>query len=407
MIVATVNERPILFFGDSSGQVYALDAATGQPRWQLRADDHPAAMVTGTPAYYNGRLYVPVSSYEEVSAGTPGYVCCTFRGSLLALDAATGKQLWKTYTIAETPRPGKPTQKGGKTIGPSGAGIWTAPTLDVLRGIVYVTTGDNYSDPPTLTSDAVIALSMDTGKLLWSKQMLAGDAFNNTCGSPSKINCPDSNGPDHDFGSSAILTWMGNGKRVLILAQKSGMLHAVDPDQNGRLLWQTRVGKGGVLGGIQWGPASDGERVYVALSDLAFTREAGRGATVDPNAGGGIFAFRLDNGERMWAAPPPGCGERRPCSPAQSGAVSGIAGAVFSGSMDGHLRAYSTADGKILWDYDAAQEFSTVNGVTARGGAFDGGGAVMAGGMLFAGSGYGMWGAMPGNVLLAFSLEEK
>jgi len=298
------------------------------------------------------------------------------------------------------------------TFGPSGAGVWASPTLDPEHHAIYVTTGDNYSDPPTATSDAVLALSLDTGRLLWSQQMTRGDAYNSSCLLPDKTSCPDSDGPDFDFGSSAILIRLANGRRALVLAQKSGMLYTLDPDRKGQALWQARVGKGGALGGIQWGVASDGLRVYVALSDVGFsrTRQANSNndvSTLDPKQGGGMFAFRADNGERLWHTPPPGCGDRHPCSPAQSQAVSGMPGAVFSGSMDGHLRAYSAMEGKLLWDYDTAREFVTVNAVPGKGGALDAGGVVIAGGMVFAGSGYGQWGGLPGNVLLAFSLDGR
>ena len=410
IVVAVVGPRTLVFFGDASGQVYALDASTGQPVWQLRVDDHPAAMVTGTPAYYDGRLYVPVSSYEEVSAVKPDYVCCTFRGSVLAIDAFLGKVVWKTYTLAEAGKPREATKRGAKVMGPSGAGIWSSPTLDPEQRVLYVATGDNYSDPPTFTSDAVLAFNMDSGKLLWSKQLTQGDAYNTTCTLPDKANCPDSGGPDFDFGASPLLIRLPSGRRVVVLAQKSGMLHGVDPDAQGRILWQSRVGQGGTLGGLQWGPASDGTRVYVALSDIGFTRTRQAGSNdfkqeLDPTRGGGMFAFRVDNGERLWKTPAPGCADRRPCSPAQSAAVSAISGAAFSASVDGHLRAYSTSDGRIIWDFDAVQDFHTVNGVVARGGAFDAAGAVVAGGMLFVGSGYGQWGGLPGNALLAFSVD--
>ena len=288
-------------------------------------------------------------------------------------------------------------------MGPSGAGIWSAPTLDPEHNTLYVTTGDNYSDPPTGSSDAVLAVAMDTGKLLWSKQLLASDVWNSTCPLANKSSCPDSAGPDFDFGASAMLLRLPAGKRVLVLPQKSGTLHGVDPDQRGKILWQAKVGQGGLLGGLQWGGATDGKLVYVALSDIGFSNVGALGRTPDPQRGGGMFAFRPDNGERMWMTPPPGCGARPNCSPAQSQAVSAIPGAVFSGSVDGHLRAYASGDGKILWDFDTAQEFATVNGIAAKGGSMDAGGAVIGGGMLFVGSGYGQWGGMPGNALLAFS----
>jgi polyvinyl alcohol dehydrogenase (cytochrome) len=403
--VAPMGAKTLVIFGDVTGQVRALDASTGAPVWQLRADDHPAAMVTGTPIFYSGRLYVGVSSFEELRSVTPGYVCCSFRGSVLALEAATGKVLWKTYTIADAAQPGKPTQRGAKTMGPSGAGVWTTPTLDPERNVMYVTTGDNYSEPTTDSSDAVLAIALDTGKIMWSKQLTAGDAYNSSCPLADKANCPDSDGPDFDFGSSPILLRLTGNRRVLVLPQKSGVLHGVDPDQQGKVLWQARVGQGGTLGGIEWGAAADGDRIYVALSDIGFTARTATGRNPDPKRGGGMFAFRADNGERMWMTAPASCGTRTPCSPAQSQAVSAMPGAVFSGSNDGHLRAYSAADGKVIWDYDTAHVYQTVNGVAGRGGALDAGGPVIAGGVVFVGSGYGQWGGMPGNVLLAFAAQ--
>jgi len=226
------------------------------------------------------------------------------------------------------------------------------------------------------------------------------------------VNCPDSDGPDWDFASSAILVSLPNGRRALLLGQKSAVVYAVDPDRRGQILWQSRIGEGGTVGGIEWGSATDGRNVYVALSDIRFDVKLkpgsnDRGYSLDANKGGGLFAFRVDNGERMWQTPPPGCRDRRPCSPAQSAAVTAIPGVVWSGAEDGHLRGYSTSDGKIVWDYDTAHEYKTVNGVQGRGGAIDVAGPVVAGGMLFAVSGYPARGGMGGNVLLAFGGENQ
>lgn len=403
--IAPAGSRTLVVFGDATGQVRALDASTGEPVWQLHADEHPAAVVTSTPVFYNGRLYVGVSSFEEVRAITPNYLCCTFRGSVQALDAANGTVIWKTYTIAEAAKPGKTTKRGSNTMGPSGAGVWTTPTIDPAHDVLYVTTGDNYSEPATTTSDAVLALALDTGKILWRKQLTEGDAYNSTYPLAGKANCPDADGPDFDFGSSPMLVRLNGNRRVLVLAQKSGMLNGVDPDQRGKILWRARVGQGGTLGGIQWGAATDGNRIYVALSDIGFTVRTATGRNPDPQRGGGMFAFLPSNGERIWMTPPAPCGDRRPCSPAQSQAVSAIPGAVFSGSNDGHLRAYSTGDGRVIWDYDAVRNYQTVNGVPAKGGAFDAGGPVIADGMVFVGSGYSQWNGLPGNVLLAFAMQ--
>jgi polyvinyl alcohol dehydrogenase (cytochrome) len=357
------------------------------------------------------RLYVPVSSAEELSGAAPQYECCTFRGSIVALEATTGTQVWKTYTIPQTPAPVRKNAVGIQLWGPSGAGIWASPTVDLQRGVLYVTTGDNYSDPPTSTSDAIVTLDLGSGKVLWSRQFTVGDAYNIACESPDPTNCPHAKGPDLDFGSSPMLRMLPNGKRVLLAGQKSGMLHAVDPDNNGAILWQQRVGQGGMLGGIQWGPAADPDTIYVALSDVRVRVEDdpdhGVALALDAKAGGGLFAYRIENGERKWATPPPSCGERPHCSPAQSAAITVIPGVVFSGSVDGHLRAYSTQNGRMVWEYDTARDYDTINGVKARGGALDGPGPVVAGGMLYVYSSYGVWGGLPGNVLLAFSVDGK
>jgi polyvinyl alcohol dehydrogenase (cytochrome) len=409
--VAEVGGKPALFFGDSSGYLYGLDGATGKQLWKLALDEHPASKATSTPTFYQGRLYVGVSSLEEALAVAPGYVCCTFRGSVSAIQAADGKLLWKRYMIDEPAKERAKTKLGSAVMGPSGVGVWTAPTLDPERNTMYVTTGDNYSDPPTAMSDAVVAMRMSTGEVLWSKQLTAGDAWNSSCYLAGRVNCPDSDGPDFDFASAASLVSLPGGKRALVVGQKSGIAYALDPDKQGQILWQSRLGKGGTVGGVEWGGATDGRNFYVALSDVGFQVALIPGTNdrqyeLDPKQGGGIFAFRIENGERLWQAPPPGCGDRRPCSPAQSAAITAIPGAVFSGSLDGHLRAYSTANGKIVWDYDTDREFKTVNGIKGHGGALDVGGPLIAGGMVFASSGSAQRNGLPGNVLLAFGIAK-
>lgn len=408
--VGEAGANPAIFFGDSAGFIYALDAGSGKELWKARPDEHPASTSTGTPVYYKGRLYVGVASREEALSVSSTYVCCTFRGSESALDAATGKTLWKTYMISEVAKARPKTKQGSQAFGPSGAGVWTSPVLDPDRDTMYVTTGDNYSDPPTAMSDALVSMKMSTGAIQWSKQFTARDAWNSSCQLEGKVNCPDSDGPDFDFASSAILVSLPNGKRALLLGQKSAVVYAVDPDRKGQILWQSRIGEGGSVGGIEWGSATDGRNVYVALSDIRFEATLKPGShdrtyNLNPNKGGGLFAFRIDNGERIWQTPPPGCGDRRPCSPAQSAAVTAIPGVVWSGAEDGHLRGYSTADGRIIWDYDTAHDYQTVNGIPGKGGAMDVAGPVVAGGMLFAISGYPSRGGIGGNVLLAFGLD--
>jgi polyvinyl alcohol dehydrogenase (cytochrome) len=406
--IAKIGSVYAAFFGDAKANAWAVDVATGKQLWKTRVDDYPVARITGSPVFYDGKLYVPVASGEEATGGVPTYECCKFRGSLVALDAATGKQVWKTYTIAEPARPTKKNKVGTQLWAPSGAPIWSTPVIDTKLNLGYVTTGDNYSEPGTNTSDSFMALDLKTGKIVWMRQMTANDAYTSACRMPDRTNCPDVNGPDFDFGASPILVTLRNGKRALLAGQKSGMVHALDPDNKGAILWQVRVGKGGTMGGVQWGSAVDQANIYVAVSDIKrIMLDYTNTTDADPNQGGGMFALRLDNGERIWYTPPIGCGDRKRCSPAQSAAVSAIPGAAFSGSMDGHLRAYSAANGAVIWDFDTERAYQTVNGVEGRGGSLDGPGAVIAGGMVFANSGYTAAGGAPGNVLLAFSVDGK
>jgi polyvinyl alcohol dehydrogenase (cytochrome) len=403
------RKRYVAFFGDQRGNAYALDASSGELLWKVRVDEHARSKIVGAPQYYDGRLFVPVTAGEEGAAMNPKYECCSGRGALVALDALTGQKIWETYTITEQPQPTSKNAEGTQMWGPSGASIWSAPTLDVERKVIYAGTGDNFSDPASNMSDAVVAFDMQTGKIVWYKQLTASDVFNMACeDGPSKASCPEKAGPDVDIGASPILVKLASGKRVLLVSQKSGVAHALDPDKSGEILWQTRVGRGGALGGIQWGSASDGKNMYVALSDIAFLQKefaTGKKLVADPKVGGGLFALDVTTGRKVWAAAPPSCGDRPNCSPAQSAAVSAIPGVVFSGSVDGHLRAHSTSDGKVIWDFDTTREFVAVNGVSVKGGSMDGPGPTIAGGMVFVGSGYGAWGGLPGNVLLAFSVQ--
>jgi polyvinyl alcohol dehydrogenase (cytochrome) len=396
------------FFGDARANAWAVDAATGKQLWKTKVDDFALAGITGSPVFHDGKVYVPVRSGEEAAGAVATYECCRFRGSVVALDAVTGKQVWKTYTIDEAPKPTRKNKAGTQLWGPSGAGVWSTPAIDTKLNAIYVTTGDNYSEPATKYSDAFMALDLKTGKILWARQMTANDAYTSACRLPDRTNCPDVNGPDFDFGASPILVTLRNGRRALIAGQKSGVVHAIDPDKQGEQIWQVRVGKGGTMGGVQWGSAADGTNAYVALSDIGRVMVPYSTSTdADPKQGGGMFALRLDNGERIWYTPPPGCGERKRCSPAQSAAVSAIPGAAFSGSVDGHLRAYAATNGAIIWDFDTVRAYQTVNRVEARGGSLDGPGPVIANGMVFANSGYASAGGTPGNVLLAFSVDGK
>jgi polyvinyl alcohol dehydrogenase (cytochrome) len=381
-----------VFFGDTAATAYALDADTGRQLWARRVDDHPLARITGSPVFHDGRLYVPMSSYEEAQGADPQYGCCTFRGSLTALDAALGSPVWKTYLVAEAPTPRGRSASGITLWGPAGAAVWSAPTIDLARSAVYVATGNAYSSPAAPTSNAVVALDLATGAIRWVRQVTEGDVYLTGCraGNP---NCPERNGPDLDFGSPPVLAALPGGRTLIVIGQKSGLAFGMDPDEQGAIVWQYRAGRGGVLGGIEWGAAVDGEQAYFAVSDITLPQP------------GGLHAVRVATGERAWFAPPspPACGAGRGCTAAQSAAVTAIPGVVFSGSHDGMVRAYASDDGRILWQYDTNREFETINGVPGRGASMSGAGPAIAGGMVYVSSGYGAFGGRPGNVLLAFA----
>ncbi|HEY6904338.1 MAG TPA: PQQ-binding-like beta-propeller repeat protein [Candidatus Acidoferrales bacterium] len=398
-VAASEKGRYLAYFGDGEANLYAVDADKGTLVWKIKIDPHPGARITGAPQLYRNRLYVPVASNEELSAGDPNYPCCTFRGNVVAVDALTGKQIWKAYAIAEKPGPSKLGASHAK-FSPAGAAIWDAPTIDAKRGVLYVGTGDAYVDPAAEGTDAIIAFDLATGKRLWVRQKTPNDVFNFGCIDPRHFNCPQRPGPDVDFGSSPILQDLGNGHRVVLAGQKSGVMYGLDPDQGGKELWQVRVGQGSGLGGIEWGSATDGTNVYAANSDISTLIPSG-GAPPPP---GGLAAINIRTGKLVWKTmpPKPACLGQSGCSAGQLAAVTAIPGVVFSGSMDGHLRAYSAKDGKIIWDFDTLPDFPTVNGVKAHGGSMSGNGPVVAGNMIYVASGFDVTAGMPGNVVLAF-----
>ena len=360
------------FFGDDTGAIYALDAQKGTLLWKTQVETHPLARISGAPALFHDRLYVVVGSSEQSAAQSSTYACCSFRGSVAALDMLTGRVLWKTYMAPEEPKPS------------AGAAITAAPTIDAKRNLLYVGTGGALTSVAQKHTDAVLALDLTDGQVRWARQFARHEATGAA-----------------DFASSPILRTLADGRQVVLAGQKSGIVYALDPDHGGELLWQTKALEGGVPRGIEWGPAADHRSLYVALSGLAAEPE---------NTSGAIEAIDMKNGVRRWytASPTPACAwGPEACSHAGAQAVTVIPGVAFSGSMDGHLRAYSTIDGKIVWDTDTAKDYLTVNGVKASGGSLDQGGATIVNGVLYINSGYGQRSGQPGNVLLAFSVDGK
>ena len=380
-----------VYFGDTGANVYAVDAATGRELWSRRLDEHLYARITGSPTLYQDRLYVPVSSMEETAASQQGYECCTFRGSLNALDVKTGEVVWRTMMVP-TSQPAGKNAAGVALWGPSGVGIWSAPTIDVKRGVVYAGTGNTYSAPAQPTADAIVAFDLRSGAITWIKQLTTGDVFGCRAGS---ANCGEKAGPDFDLGTPPMLIALAGGRDIIVAAQKSGNAFALDPDKEGAQLWRYRAGEGSIWGGIQWGAAVDEERAYFPVSDIR---------TPKP---GGLHAVDLATGERVWYVPPPPpkCATGTGCSAALISAPTLIPGVLFSGSNDGALRAHSTRDGSVIWEFDTNREFETLNGVRAGGGAIQGPGPTIAGGMLYLNSGYGDHLGRPGNVLLAFEVQ--
>ncbi len=389
------------YFGDLQAYVHAVNAATGELLWKAHLDDHPLAVITGTPKLYQGRLYVPISGgEEEVTAGDPSYKCCTLRGSMVALNAQDGKQLWKTYTIPDPPKLLGKTSIGTQVWGPSGAALWSSPTVDVQRRLLYIGTGVNFEQPPTSNSDSILAFDMKSGGIVWSHQYLANDVFNLGCLTEKKENCPAKPGFNMDIGVSPILKRLSTGRRILVFGQKNGIVYGIDPDRKGEIIWQTRVSNGGLQGGLIWGSAADDTSVYYAISDWN---------PAQAESGGGVVALAMESGKILWSTPPPkpACLATKGCSQAQPGAVALIPGAVFATSMDGHLRAYDSKNGKIVWDFDTVRDFETVNGVAAHGGSMSTIGPVVADGIVYCNSGYSRIPVMSGNVFLAFSVEGK
>jgi polyvinyl alcohol dehydrogenase (cytochrome) len=390
----------LAIFGDLHGTAYAVDSGTGELRWKLRVEDHPWARITGSPVVYDKRVYVPVASLEEGAAGNPKYPCCTFRGSVVALDLATGKQLWKSYTIDQPPAKTGVTQAGTEQFGPSGAAVWSPPTIDEKRGLVYIGTGNNYTTPDTPGADAIIAFDLKTGARRWVRQVQAADVWNVTCVVPDKSNCRDKEGPDYDFGSPPMLVHTNNGRDMLVAGQKSGIVYGLDPDKDGALLWKTVVGPGGTVGGVEWGMASDGDKAYVSVAGWEWK---------NPRAEGSVSALDLSTGKLLWQTPNPAeaCKDRRSgCTTAIAAPATATPGVIFAGSVDGHLRAYEASSGKVLWEYDAETDINGINGLKGHGGSINGAGTTVANGLVYQTAGYEAFAlGMGGNVLLVFEAE--
>ena len=389
------NASPGLYFGDLNGNVYAVDARTGALRWRDRPDEHPSLTITASPVRFEGGVFFALSSLEVTAAANPDYACCTFRGGVIAYDADTGKRRWLSRVIEKTPDVSGTLPNGTKTLAPSGAPVWGTPSLDEKRRRLYFGTGENYSSPADDRSDAIFAMDIDSGKILWHWQATAGDAWNLGCETPGRAACPPEDGPDLDFGAATVFA--GD---VVLAGQKSGDVHALDAD-TGKILWQRKLGRGGIQGGIHFGMSVEGDTLFVPVSDFD------GGPRWPGEAKPGLYALDIRTGEVRWEQPSPDvCNGRQFCNPGISAAIAAIPGVVFAGGMDGRMRAHDSATGAVIWEFDSARDFDALGGVRARGGSFGGGAApVFKDGMMYLMSGYGIYNHMPGNVLLAFAPE--
>lgn len=402
-IYVATNQQGVpetLLFGDFAGSAYAVDAQSGKLIWKRPVHDHPQATITGSVIGYDNTLIVPVSSLEVLLAARVSYPCCTFRGAVVALNIKTGEELWRTYTT-DKPQPTILSTAGTQQFGPSGAPIWSSPTIDSKRGLVYVGTGENYSSPANGYSDAVLAIDLTSGDIIWSAQLTKDDAWNGAC-SRGTPNCPEEDGPDYDIGASPILTRDVNGRDVILVGQKSGMVYALDPDKNGELIWEQRAGSGGTMGGIHYGMSTDGEKLFVGVSDLPTNNPYNYGP-----AHPGIHALDVQTGEVLWRNDLPNkCTESQfLCWQGISAAVSSTPELVFAGGLDGILRAFDSTDGSTLWETNTRRSFGIRNGIEATGGSIEADGPVIMNGKLFITTGYEKWGEAPGNTLLVYSIN--
>lgn len=402
--IGTVDDQPVLFFGDFSATAHAVDARTGAGLWRTELATHPDATITGSLKFHDGRVFVPISSSEWASAADPGYACCTFRGGVAAVDAASGERVWNSHVIPEEAvDTGTKNPAGVARFAPAGAPVWNSPSIDAERALLYVGTGEAYTSPASSSSDAVIAFRLSDGARVWSRQLLAGDAWNMACFIGGGGNCPEENGPDLDIGAATIL-WQDGERDLLLVGQKSGDVYALDPARGGAIVWQDKLGRGGFAGGVHWGMTTNGTRLFVPIADTSFGGEM----TEPPRPG--LSALDPATGNRLWytRADDVCAEELKPlCDPGLSAAISSTDELVFAGAFDGWLRAYDAASGEIVWQFNTADRFESVSGEMARGGSIESDGPVLVRGHVLVNSGYQFGGRMPGNALMVFAVDDE
>ena len=403
---AVIDDMGLLVFSDGNGMIHTVSAENGELNWVASGQaSNNQGMLTGTPVIHEDKIIVPVSGSGVITGGNPNYECCENHGAVTALDVRSGEKLWEYHTMPAAEYTGQESSTGVKQRGPSGAPIWTTPTIDAARGQVVVTTGENTSHPTTNTSDAIIALDLETGEENWVFQALENDMWNFGCSArgPNCIILADTNSVDFDFGGPAILVETGN-RELLIAGQKSGDLWALDPE-TGALIWNQRVGEGTPLGGNHWGIATDSERAFMTINDPG---------GMNRNSRPGLYSYFVGTGEPSWFYEAQSeCNDQRSDRLRRCESLFGFSatplsvdGAVITAGLDGRLFVFNSDSGELLFEYDTVTDFETINGVEGYGGSIDSHSIAAGSGMVFVGSGYGSFGQVSGNVLLAFKPSE-
>lgn len=404
--------RAVLAFSGLDATVHVVEAKTGKPLWTKNLASYSYSTTTATPRVLKDRIIVPVSQFEILSASDNRVPCCTNHGFMVSLEPATGVQQWRYDTMPDA-KPIRDRGDGKMLLGPSGAPIWNSPVIDETRGLIFFGTGEANSPPAHRNTDAMIAGRLSDGKEIGSHQALANDIFNTGCGlnpPAEKLNCvrhPETVYLDYDFGASFILGKLKNGKDRLFAGQKSGTLWGMDPD-TGKVIFRRDIGGGATNGGIHWGIAYMDDTVYVPISVVG--KQLPGGPPVDPGLKPGLYAIDANTGEIKWMfGVDPACGDGRDKKVNRcdrhygfSGAPTIIDGVVVTGSLDGHLYAIDGKTGQLVWKVDTVQDYQTLNGVAGKGGSIDGASILGGNGLVVSGSGYGMFGQTPGNVLLGF-----
>lgn len=401
--------RKAVVVGDLGAYIHMIDAKTGKKIWESHMGLFPASVSTATPVILGDKVFAPSSQYEIMMGSVDSHECCKTHGGVVAMDALTGKRVWEGHTM-ETAKPVRDRGDGQMIWGPSGAPIWNSPSIDVKRNRLYVGTGEATSPPAHKNTDALMAFDLSDGAVKWAHQATANDIFVVGCQPGSKgkncVGATETVYRDVDFGASTILASTPAGRDIVLAGQKSGTVWAMDPD-SGSVVWRTDLGTGGPNGGVHWGIAADDTHVYAPVS---YPGRSLPNQPVPDTIKPGLYALDLADGSIDWSFhAAPDCTDARKKFVPRCNSLFGFSGAptiigdhLVTGGLDGRLYMFERKTGKLVWQFDTAQDFETVNGVKANGASVDNASIIAANGLLIMNSGYGLFGQGAGNVMIAF-----